>query len=365
MFADLYRNWQRRAKSHRVSNLFFVGVLGFLLSGLAYGQGGGGVDMTGTGGSSSINGRIYFPSGRRTDESLKVKLESVNSSGRTVFSDSNGSFSFRNLEPGSYRITIDGGEHYESVQETVLIDDTRSKIFGSSQVPRNYTLPIYLQPKRTVSGDSKPNVINAALAGVPKVAANLYSEGVKLAQQGETEKAAAKFREALVSYPQFGLAMNELGVQYLKLGQPERAVDVLKNAAALSPEAVTPRLNYGAALLSLRRYDDAEAEFREVLKKDDSSAAAHFYLGLTLVGTSRGGKPRRYDEAQRELNRVVELGGVHVGRAYYSLAGIYWDERKFDKAADSLERFLKISSNVSKEERDRTTKTIADLRKKQ
>src|SRR4051794_25675266 len=365
MFADLYRKWQRRAKSHRIFKLFLVGLLGFLVSGSGYGQGGGGIDSTGTGGTSSINGRIYFPSGRRSDESLKVKLESVNSSGRTVFSDSNGSFSFRNLEPGTYSITIEGGEHYESAHETVLIDDTRSRLFGSpTQVPRNYTLPIYLQPKRIVSGDSKPDVINAALADVPKAAANLYSEGLKLEQQGDAEKAAGKFREALVAYPQFALAMNELGVQYLKLGQPEQAVDLLKNAVTLTPKAVAPRLNYGAALFSVHHYDEAEAQFRTVLKDNESSAMAHFYLGLTLVSTPPGGKPRRYDEAEKEFNRVIELGGVHVGRAYYYLAGIYWDEHKYDKAADSLETFLKTSANISKQERDRTTATIAELRKK-
>src|SRR5437588_5064355 len=71
----------------------------------------GGIDYTGTGGGQTIQGRIFYPSGRRSDvTNLKVALEGTNTGGLSVFADSNGSFAFRNLVGGSYTIVINAGD---------------------------------------------------------------------------------------------------------------------------------------------------------------------------------------------------------------------------------------------------------------
>jgi len=56
----------------------------------------GAVDYTGNGGRHTIQGRIYFPSGRRADApGLVVRLESLNSAPLSIFTDSSGSFAGR------------------------------------------------------------------------------------------------------------------------------------------------------------------------------------------------------------------------------------------------------------------------------
>src|SRR5688500_14140796 len=80
----------------------------------------GATDHTGTGGRHTIQGRIVFPSGRRADSpGLLVKLESVNNAPLSVFTDSSGSFAFKNLVGGSYTIVIESTENYETASETV------------------------------------------------------------------------------------------------------------------------------------------------------------------------------------------------------------------------------------------------------
>ena len=69
-----------------------------------------------------IQGRIYYPSGRRSDTRLKIKLQNFNSGDLQVFSDPNGSFVFRGLEPGSYTVIVDAGVDYEPARETIYID---------------------------------------------------------------------------------------------------------------------------------------------------------------------------------------------------------------------------------------------------
>jgi Tetratricopeptide repeat len=222
---------------------------------------GGGTDLSGTGGKHTIQGRIYFPSGRRVDSTIQVKLQSLVYPEITVFADMNGSFTFRSLSPASYTVVVDGGTDYEVARESVYIDgDLSSSRTGVMlpSVPRRYSVLVYLQPK-VKSASSKPGVVNAALANVPVAARNLYQKGVESARAGDAKQAVEHLKGAIALYPDFPLALNELGLQYLNLKQSVKAVEALRAAVKLSPDAFTPRLNYGIALLEAKEFAEAES----------------------------------------------------------------------------------------------------------
>src|SRR5204863_9202267 len=118
-----YSSQQVKPRPLRFHSVSFLACLVVLLSlSSVRAQSGGGVDQTGTGGRHTIQGRIYFPSGRRSDSRVKVKLENFNSGELSVLSDPNGSFVFRGLEPGSYTVVVDAGEDYEIAREVVYVD---------------------------------------------------------------------------------------------------------------------------------------------------------------------------------------------------------------------------------------------------
>lgn len=340
----------------------------FLCAAHAYAQGGGGIESIGTGGRNNISGRIYFPSGRRSDAGLKIHLESSNSGELSVFSDSNGSFSFRNLEPGNYTVVVDGGDEYENVREGVLIEDTRGLVpDGRADISRSYTVPVYLQPKRKTDAVAKAAVINAELAGVPAPARDLYSKAVESARSGDSAKAIEQLKVAIASYPDFGLAQNELGVQYLKIGRPGQAIEPLKAAVKLAPNSFTPRLNYGIALLQVRQFAESESQLREALKKNGNSAIAHMYLGLVLISGAASDETQkglRYSEAEKEFLRSIEIGDKQVATSHFYLGGIYWRNHQYNKAADELETYLKLAPNAPEADRKRVADSIAELRKK-
>src|ERR1700737_2753697 len=89
--------------------------LGGLAHSLTEAQNGAGIESTATGGRHAIQGRIYFPSGRRSDARVKVKLENYGAGELSVLSDSNGSFGFTGLLAGNYTVVIEGGDDYETV----------------------------------------------------------------------------------------------------------------------------------------------------------------------------------------------------------------------------------------------------------
>lgn len=316
-----------------------------------------GVASTGTGGNNIIRGYVFFPSGRKADGSIQVRLQNLNSGEITVMADTNGSFTFLNLAAGNYTIIINAGDAYEISRDSVVIEpdlNPARSAGASSSSGRRYSVMINLQPKHESGARAKPSVINAALVDVPEEARRLYEKGLELAAAGNAAKAIDNLRAAVSLYPKFPLALNELGVQYLKVGQASKAVPVLTSASTLSPDAFLPKLNLGIAMLETNQVAEAEKQLREALKLNDSAPTAHLYLGVALT------KERNYPEAEKELLRAVDLGGAQMGLAHKYLGGIYWGKREYRHAADELETYLRQTPNA--QDADRVRATIKDLR---
>lgn len=311
-------------------------------------QSGGKFDPIGTGGLHTIQGYVYLPGPSQDSAVIKVKIESTNSTGLSVVADSNGAFTFRNLEPGPYYLTVDAGEDFEVFKDTINIDRETSK------VPRTLTVPVYLRVKPNSSLPNK--TVDASLANVPKPALELYEKARESGRAGDSKTAIEQLKIAVSLYPQFGLAYNEIGAQYLKLGQLEQALEALRSALKLAPEAFSPRLNYGIALLNKKEFSQSEGELRRALKKNEASPTAHMYLGLSLISL------QKHDEAEKELRRAVTLGGDQMSLAHKYLGGIYWGRREYIRAADELETYLKLAPQAADAERVRNT--IKELRSK-
>lgn len=343
----------------RVLFLLIVSLLGVCASSTARAQGGSGTEMTGTGGRHTIQGRIYFPSGRRADMRAKVRLENTSSGGLSVMADLDGVFKFTNLSSGSYTILIDAGEQYEISRETVYIEGNSSLGRGMRMPssPRTVTLPIYLVLKRVVSTSGRSGVIDAALAGVPKSAADLYLGALDSARAGDRGKAIEQLQRAISLYSEFALALNELGVQYLKAGDASKAAEVLQRAVRIAPQALPPRLNYGIALLERGNLAEAETQLRQVLAMNDNAATGHLYLGITLI------KLRKHVEAEKELQRAASFASTELSIAHYYLGGLYWWNKEYKRAADELGKYLELTPKAADAERIR--QTIRELRAKQ
>ena len=318
---------------------------------------GSGRSSVGTGGKHIVQGYIFFPSGRRAEGPIQVKLQSYIASEISVTADTSGSFTFSGLAPGNYTVVVEAGENYEIARENVFVDsDLNLSRMGvpTASTSRRYSLMIHLQPKASSRDRAKPAVLNAALAAVPENARKLYQNGLDRARAGDSSKAVDNLKQAIALYPNFPLALNELGIQYLKLGKAEKAIDVLSSSVKLEPDAFTPRLNLGIALLEAKQFHDAQTHLTEALKHNASAPTGHMYLGLALVHLDN------YDAAEKELLRAIDLGGDGFSLAHYYLGGLYWKRRDYARAVEQLEKYLQLTPNAPDAERVRTT--IKELR---
>ena len=312
---------------------------------------GAGRDLGGSGGTHIIQGHIYFPTKPPEGTRIRVRLQEPNTGDLSTVTDQDFTFRFSNLNAGYYVMTVDAGEQYEVFRESIAIDKE------TSRVARVITVPVYLQPKGSPPLP-KPALIDAAAIGdAPKVAVDFYLKARESASRNDHEKAVEQLRKALDVYPQFALALNELGVQYLLLGRAQEAAEALQSALQLKPEEFTPRLNYGIALLNQKRFKDAEEQLRLALKKNDAAPTAHMYLGVALMSQ------HKLDEAEAELQRAVRSNSSEVAVAHRYLGGIYWGQREYRRAADELETYLKLIPKAP--DAGRTRDAIKQLRAKQ
>jgi Flp pilus assembly protein TadD len=291
----------------------------------------------GTGGAHNIYGRIISPLGHLPETRIRVTLEHNESGTLNATTEPDGSFNFLNLDGGNYRLTVDAGKEYEVVRESIYVEGGQ----------RTYNLPIYLR--------LRPEA-NPALAGVPKPALDLFNAGMESARAGDSAKAIGQLSEAVALHPQFGVAHGELGALYLKTNQLDKALEAFRAAQKSMPEDPNLQLSYGMALLEKKDFAEAEKQLRLAVRKLDKSAQAHLYLGAALA------RQKSLDEAEKELQQAVKLSNGQAGLAHKYLGGIYWARQDKKRAADELEKYLKLTPKAADAEQIRGT--IKELRGK-
>jgi Tfp pilus assembly protein PilF len=308
------------------------------------------------GGVNKIQGRVRFPSNNPAT-SVRVRLENPSISSVLTVTDSEGMFYFGGLGAGQYTIIIEAGEDYEVFREVVDIDAPVSadRTVYIPPSPRTFNVLADLRPKGIFK--NKPSVINASLAAVPKPALKEFKKGLEAEGRGETNLAIEKFIEAVKLHPPFFEAHAELGSLYLKTNQLDKALESLRKALELNDKNPNVRLNYGIALLNKKEMTEAEREFREVIKSDNTAVTAHMYLGIALLGL------KRIEEAETVFLQAISIkDDGKMAQAHRYLGGIYWGKGDYVRAADELEKYLKLAPKAT--DAAKIQETIKQLRER-
>ena len=287
-------------------------------------------------GGGGISGTVLAASGQRFARHITVRLRSNDKGDRVTTTDDKGNFSFSGVPKGDYVVIIDKEQDFEPYSENVSI-----RALGGESPFLNIRLRLKGETK------SAAGVINAEFANVPAPAMALYQKGQELAQAGNPKGAIEQFQKATAEYSNFMLAYNELGVQYLRLGQLDKADDSLAKAMKLSPDSATPLLTHGILLTVMGKFPLAVTELQTALKQKDQSANGHLYLGQALANLGR------FADAETQLTRAVELGGEDVKDAHRFLGGIYLQRGQREKALAEFETYLKLAPKAKDAEQIR------------
>jgi tetratricopeptide (TPR) repeat protein len=319
------------------SLLGFLAVIAFVVSVRAQVFLPPGATDTGLGGGNAITGTILLPNGQRLQRRVTIRLQTMTKGDRVTTTDEYGKFAFRGLINGEYQIIIDKEKEFEPYRQSVDIRQFRGT------PPQVYNLNIRLNAKEEIK--PKPGVLNAELANVPERALAHFNTATEQAKKNEHQAAIEELKLAIKEYPTFMLALNELGVQYLKLNQPQNADEAFQAALKIDPDAFPALINRGIANVMMERYGEAVPILRKALKKNDQSAVGHYFLGQALANLGL------FNDAEKELLASLTLGKEEMKEAHRILAIIYSARGDKKQAADHLEEYLKLAPNVADAEK--------------
>lgn len=307
---------------------FILGISLFAFSAPLLGQIGGSLGTnTGWGGQNYIVGTVYWPSGKRADTKIGIRLISLTRSEISVMTDDQGRFGFGHVPPGEYTVIVEGEDEFEPVSERVVVETGGYKL--------SYAVNIRLRERAgRKPSNPKPSVVKAENAGIPPTALVHFDKAVLLSRSGDHRAAINELNQAIAAYPGFANGYNELGVQYMKLNDLDKADIALQSALKIKPDSFEPLLNRGILLLRQKRYADSEATLKSALTANASSAVAQYYLGRTLTALER------FDEAEKALLLSITLSGDTHHEAHRMLANLYIASGNDARAIEELEKYL-------------------------
>ena len=312
--------------------LVFIAVIFLFCAGLATGQIAGGLTETtnaGLGGNNFVVGTVFSPAGIPVNRRIRIRLTTPTAGEIIATTDDSGRFVFSHVGSGLYTLIIDEKE-FEPVRQDVEITRPRSN------PPETYSMTIQLRAAHDKSKSAKPSVIDVSNAGVPKRAMDFYQKAAKFAGARDFPRAIEQLKLAVVEYPAFVNALNQMGVLYLQLNEPKLADEALQSALKIKPGAFEPMVNRAIALFRLARYGESETVLRDVLKARPDSALAYYYLGRAL------NKMGRKDEAETAYLASVKMSPGEFKEAHRLLAVIYLERGALPRVIEELETYLKL-----------------------
>jgi tetratricopeptide (TPR) repeat protein len=291
-------------------------------------------------GRNTING-IIIDTSRQPVNRIRVELlDEVETLIATTYTDPGGRYNFNNLTQGNFVVRVVSLGEY--VAQSVRVQLYYAGGSGAHNEQVNFVL-------KTLSESKPPSA--AANAGVifvqniPEEAQQAYERAVSTLDRGpDKETGIAQLKEAISLFPNYYLALERLGAEYVKREQYDPAREALSKAIEVNPNGALSHYALGVAQVKLRQYTEAINSLRRSLTlapNSPNSPSTNYYLGLALV------KTEKIDEAEAVLKRAYEQGAKRIpSDVHMHLAQIYSNSKRYKEAADELEIFLKETPNA-------------------
>lgn len=132
-----------------------------------------------------------------------------------------------------------------------------------------------------------------------------------------------------------------LGVSYMDLGQPEKALSALQEAAGIEPRTARIHVGLGFACFKLKKYQEALKHFEHARKLNVKAKHAQLGLGATYA------ELKDYDKAEKALREAVSSDPDNPV-AQFNLGIVCLARRNRDCALSQYNRLKMIDDSFAK-----------------
>lgn len=250
-----------------------------------------------------------------------------------TFTRPDGQFLFKQLVAGEYIV---------ETFETDKFEATTTRVSVIPPVPPTPQLVLVMidLPLKPPPGGVAPGTVAADVdLNVPKEALKHYRNGMKALSKEDSARAVEEFQAAIESHPNYYAARLELGRELRLEKRYIEAEQVLQPLAQIAPKHSEGRIERGIVLIALDRRKEAADELRAAVKLEDTSWAAHLYLGWALLEVDAA-------QAEPQFKRALELDEQKAAKAHLALARLAQEKGQSQLAIKHLEAYLKIAPDA-------------------
>ena len=167
-----------------------------------------------------------------------------------------------------------------------------------------------------------------------------FYEGLDHLKKEEWSKAEVCLKESLRLVPNRPSTLNNLAAALLKLKKFDEAKAVVEKASIADPNATECWLNEGILLAELKRHEDALVSFDRVIRLKADNAEVYSNRGVTL------NELMRFDEALASFDQAIRLNSGDA-EVYCNRGATLYELKRFDEALVSYDRAIKLKADFA------------------
>lgn len=285
----------------------------------------------------TIHGKVRAPSGATLNGVIVELWQSGSNLSQTVTS-TEGDFYFNGLVPAGYELVI-SHQGYQRVSERVIF-----RLPGNMNQREVVEVEIRLTPLEKEQAGAAPGT--SFVQDVPPAAREAFEKGISSLREGKSDEGVAQLQEAIRIFPDYFNAHFALGAEYNRLDKTDEAIRSLEQARRINDRDGRVWQLFGLMMARREKFAVAEYALRQAIERDPVNPSSRFSHGLTLIELAvRVDEPARKEklgEAERELNKALELSNRKLAAACLHLARIHELRGERRAAAEALETWLKL-----------------------
>ena len=307
---------------------------------------------------NSISGMI-FDANRQPVAKIDVELlDEFERLLRSTQTTSSGAYFFQGLRAGIYYVQVrTAGTNFREVKERIQVGQANRSsptgTTGSEALQINFTLQF-----ERFSGNSTPLSNEVVFAqNVPREAEKYFETALKKLKDDKHDEALEELENALWIFPEYFLALEKIGYEYLAKAKFAEAENAFARALTVNPKSFSAKSGAGIAEYKLGRLREAAKTLEESVLLNQTSANAFLFLGKIYR------ELKDFEKALASLKKAKDLSKNKLADVHWELALLYYYNlgRPSDAAAE-LELYLKAKPDAAN--KSQVEKLIRQLREK-
>jgi tetratricopeptide (TPR) repeat protein len=308
---------------------------------------------------NTVSGYIFTPQRQPLNEITVELLDDYSRSVARTRTNNSGRYVFERIPAGRFKIRVLCFDtNYEEQEQEFEIQNLRSsdgngriQTSGYDNVQRDFYLK--LRKSNQVVGRSESIFIQE----IPTQAKETYKKAIESLDNKKQEQGLLLLRSSIELFPDYYDALEKLGSEYIKLQHFVPAQILLQKAVDVNSRSYKGWYGLAYSFYSQNKTKEAIEAVEKAISLNQFSVESLLLSGVL----SR--KAKNFEQAEKQLIKAKDLAKNSVPEVYWHLALLYGnDMKRFDRAADELELFLKVRSNSK--DAGNIKKLIADFREK-